>query len=217
MDALTPGADRPLSLTPFGDWGSAAGMIRSLRVALSALMFAALLVFAPSASAETKIAVVDVNRAVSSTEDGLRATATLKKVFDSRQTDLNKKQNDLAKQREDIEKQSKVLSKEALGKRMEDWQRQMLELQQVFVESNKEIEKKQKELTDPIVEKMMAVVKRIAGTDGFDIVIEKQTAPHVRADLDITDRCIQAYNGGASAATPAKPAAPKPAPAAPKK
>lgn len=187
-------------------------MIGSFRVALSALMFAALMVLSPMAWAQTKIAVVDVNRAVSSTEDGLRATATLKKVFDSRQVELNKKQNDLQKQREDIEKQSKVLSKEALGKRMEDWQRQMLELQQVFVEYNKEIEKKQKEITDPIVEKMLGVVKRIAASDGFDVVLEKQTAAYVRADLDITDRCIQMYNSGGGGAAPAKPA-----PAAPKK
>lgn len=159
-----------------------------------------MLLVAPLASAQAKIAVVDVNRAVSSTEDGLRAQATLKKVFDSRQVELNKKQNDLQKQRDDIEKQSKVLSKEALSKRMEDWQRQMLELQQVFVEYNKEIEKKQKEITDPIVDKMLAVVKRIATTDGFDVVLEKATAAYARADLDITDRCIQMYNQGGAAA-----------------
>ena len=191
-------------------WGSAASMIRSLRWAWSALMLAALLVIAPSASAQAKIAVVDVNRAVSSTEDGLRATATLKKVFDNRQVELNKKQNDLQKQREDIEKQSKVLSKDALAKRMEEWQRQMLELQQVFVEYNKEIEKRQKEITDPIVEKMLGVVKRVAASDGFDVVLEKATTAYVRADLDITDRCIQMYNSGGGGAA-------KPAPAAPKK
>lgn len=195
-------------LTLCSDWATARSMIRSLRVALSALVCVAMLVIAPLASAQTKIAVVDVNRAVSSTEDGLRAQATLKKVFDSRQVELNKKQNDLQKQRDDIEKQSKVLSKEALGKRMEDWQKQMLELQQVFVEYNKEIEKKQKEITDPIVEKMLGVVKRIATADGFDVVMEKGTTAYTRADLDITDRCIQMYNqGGSSAAAPK--AAPK--------
>ena len=206
MEGTTRKADRPRFLTPSGDWGSAAVMIRSLRVALSAMTFSALMAVSPAAFAQAKIAVVDVNRAVSSTEEGLRATATLKKVFDSRQVELNKKQNDLQKQREDIEKQSKVLSKEALSKRMEDWQRQMLELQQVFVEYNKEIEKKQKEITDPIVEKMLGVVKRIASADGFDVVLEKQTAAYVKPELDITDRCIQQYNSGAGGVAPAKPA-----------
>lgn len=163
------------------------------------LAFAATVAFAPAALADQKIAVVDVNRAVSQTEEGLRATATLKKLFDSRQQELNKKQNDLQKQREDIEKQSKVLSKDALNKRMEDWQRQMMELQSVFVEYNKEIEKKQKELTDPILEKMLGVVKRLASAEGYDMVVERATAAYVRNELDLTDRCIQSYNGGGAA------------------
>ncbi|MDB4994967.1 MAG: outer membrane protein precursor, partial [Myxococcaceae bacterium] len=156
----------------------------------------------------------DVQRAVMQTEDGLRAQATLKKVFDSRQQELNKKQTDLAKQREEIDKQSKVMSKEALQKRVEDWQKAMVELQSVFVEYNKELEKKQKELTDPVFEKVMGIVKRVASTEGFDLVVDKQTVAYMRSDLDITDKCIQLYNsGGAAAPAPAAPAAP----AAPKK
>src|SRR6478672_12104282 len=104
--------------------------------------------WAPAASAQQmKFAVVDVQRAVMETEDGLRAQATLKKFFDKRQQELDAKQNELQKQREDIEKQSKVLSQQALQKRMEDWQKQMMELQTVFVEYNKELQKKQGELT----------------------------------------------------------------------
>jgi outer membrane protein len=179
--------------------------LSAVAAALCALMFA------QSASAETRVAVVDVNRAVAQTEDGLRAAATLKKVFDTKQVELNKRQNDLQRQREDIEKQAKVLSKEALQKRMEDWQRQMMELQAVFVEYNKELEKRQKELTDPILAKMVEIVKRIASTEGFDVVLERQAAAYIRSDLDLTDKCIQMYNGGAA---PAKPA-PGPAPTAP--
>src|ERR1700719_2251350 len=76
--------------------------------------------------ASMKVAVVDVQRAVMQTEDGLRAQAMLKKLFDSRQQELNKKQQDLGKQKEEIEKQQKVLSKEACQKRVEDWQKQMV-------------------------------------------------------------------------------------------
>ncbi len=155
------------------------------------------------ALAEVKIAVIDVQRAIVQTEDGLRAQATLKKVFDSRQQELNKKQVELQKQKEEIDKQSKVLSKDALQKRVDEWQKQMMELQQVFVEYNKELDKKQKELTDPVIEKVMAIVKRIATTESIDVVLEKQTTAYVRADLDLTDRAIQMYNGGASGAAPA--------------
>ena len=93
------------------------------------------------ASAQTKVGVVDVQRAVASTEDGLRAQATLKKLFDSRQQELNKKQTDLQRQREDLDKQAKVLPKDALTKRIDEWQKQMMELQAIFLEYNKELER----------------------------------------------------------------------------
>ena len=61
-----------------------------------------------------------------------------------------------------IERQARVISKEALQKRLEDWQKQMTELQSTFLEYNKELERKQKNLTDPIVEKVQGAIKRMA-------------------------------------------------------
>lgn len=185
----------------------------------AALVGLALLLLAPAALADTKVAVVDVQRAVANTEDGLRAQATLKKLFDSRQQELNKKQQDLQRQREDIDKQSKVLPSAALQKRVEDWQKQMIELQAIFVEYNKELEKKQKELTDPVFEKVMRIIKQVAQAENIDVVMDKATTAYVRGDLDLTDRCIQMYNSGSAGSAPAAPAQPggqAPAPA-PKK
>src|SRR6478609_1102161 len=188
--------------------------LRALAVCLSVGLLA------PSALAQQlKFAVVDVQRAVMETEDGLRAQATLKKFFDKRQQELDAKQAELQKQREEIEKQSKVLSQQALQKRMEDWQKQMVELQTVFVEYNKELQKKQGELTQPIYGKIVALLRRLATQDGYDAILEKQAVPYMRADLDLTDKVIQLYNSGAAPAASGAPAAqkaPAAAPAAPK-
>jgi outer membrane protein len=148
------------------------------------------------ASAETKVGVVDVQRAVASTEDGLRAQAMLKKLFDSRQQELNKKQTDLQRQREDLDKQAKTMPKDALTKRAEEWQKQMMDLQAVFLEYNKELEKKQKELTDPVFEKILGIIKRLAATENVDVVLDKATVAYVRPDLDLTDKAIALYNSG---------------------
>src|SRR4051812_23201602 len=190
-------------------------MNSSLRFALASV-FAGAIALSPTTSraegsAAMKVAAVDVQRVVMQTEDGLRAQATLKKLFDSRQQELNRKQTELGKQKEEIEKQQRVLSKEAYQKRVDEWQKQMMELQQIFVEYNKELEKKQKELTDPVFEKVMGVIKRIAARDGYDMIVDKQTVAYIRSDLDLTDQCIQLYNGGGAAPAPA------PAAAAPKK
>jgi outer membrane protein len=146
-----------------------------------------------------KVAVVDTQRAVMETEDGLRMQATLKKVFDSRQRELDKKQEELQKERDDIEKQRDVLSKTALAKRVDKWQREMVNLQTVFVEYNKELQKKQSELTQPIFQKAMGIIRRMATQEGYDVVVDKQAVPYVRSDLDLTDKVIQLYNQGAPA------------------
>lgn len=174
-------------------------------VALAGL--AAAIVSSPgAAAAEERIAVVDVQGAVMQTEDGIRAQATLKKLFDRRQQQLDAKQTELQRARGDIERQARVLSREALQRRMETWQREMVELQTVFVDYNKELQKKQGSLTEPIVKRMLGIIARVANREGFVIVIDKQAAPYVRPDLDLTERVVQMYNSGESGdPTPAPP------------
>jgi outer membrane protein len=175
------------------------------RPLVAAAMAALVSLFGNTAAAQVKVAVVDVQRAVMQTEDGLRAQATLKKIFDSKQQELNKRQTDMQKQKEDIDKQAKVLSQQALQKKVDDWQKQMVELQTTFVEYNKELEKKQKELTDPIFERVLGAIKRIAGQDSYDLIVDRATVAFSRSDLDLTDRVIQLANG-----TPAGPSASPP-------
>src|SRR5262245_44727259 len=62
---------------------------------LAAPIASFLLALSPAAVAEMKLAVVDTQRAVMETEDGLRAQATLQKHFDKRQRELDDKQTQL--------------------------------------------------------------------------------------------------------------------------
>jgi outer membrane protein len=193
---------------------------------LAAIAVGALLIaLAPAASAQAmRVAVVETQRAVMETEDGLRAQATLKKLFEKRQKELDQKQKDLQKEREELEKNGKSLPQEQLATRAEKWQREMAQVQAVFVEYNKELQQKQNELTGPIVQKVVGIIRRLATQEGYDMVLERQAATYFRTDLDLTDKVITQYNrdgGGAAkapapapakapAAAPAKPAAPAP-------
>jgi outer membrane protein len=193
-------------------------MLRSLPRALAALALATLPLFSPApASAESRIAVVDVQTAVMQTEDGIRAQATLKKLFDKSQRDLDAKQEELQKAREDIERQARVLSREALARRTEDWQRRMVELQTVYVDYNKQLQKKQGELTGPILKKMLGIIARIAKKNGYDVIIDRSATPYARQDLDLTEQVVQMYNSGGGGGTdaPAEGGGDKPADGAP--
>ena len=188
------------------------GPSKTIHGAIFILSFA----FHASSAVAGGIAVIDTQRAVMETEDGLRAQASLKKFFNSRQKELDRKQKSLRKEREDIDKQAKVLSKQALQKRIETWQAEMVTIQSTFVDYNKELQKKQAEITQPILRKVMGIVRRVASSGGYDIVVDKQAVPYVRSDLDLTDRVITAYNRGGVIDTPTV-TTPDPKPAAPKK
>ena len=201
--------------------------LRSLSaLALALTVGGALLLSAAPAAAQSKVAVIDVRRAVLETEQGLRVQATLKKLFDSRQADLDGKQRQLQSDKEvlDKEAQSGKTPKEQLQKKYENLQRAAAELQSSTVESQREMQRKEGEMTTPILQGVLDAVKRIAAQDGFEMVLEKSAVPYFRGDLELTDRAIQLYNsgqpGGAAPAAPAGKGAPatpaaKAAPAAP--
>lgn len=175
------------------------------RAGALALLLSSSALVASADAAESKIAFVDVQRAVMTTEDGMRAQATMKKLFDKRQADLDAKQSELARAKDDIDKQSRVLSREALQKRMEDWQARMIKLQTDFVEYQKELAKKQGELTGPIIRKMKETIARLAKKNGYEAVLDAQQAAYVRSDLDLTEQVIQLYNSGGGGDDEKKP------------
>ena len=201
---------------------------RAVALGIGALAGAALLTVAAPAAAEgsAKFAVIDVRRAVLETEQGLRVQATLKKLFDSRQTELDAKQRQLQADKDALDKEagSGKASKDAIAKKYDALQKAAAELQSIVVNYQREMQVKESEMTTPILNGVLDAVKRIAAQEGFDAVLEKSAVPYFRADLEITDRAIQLYNTGAGgkgalpAATDkggAKGAAPAPVKAAP--
>ena len=175
----------------------------------------------PTAQPQGRLAVVDTRRAIMETEEGLRVQATLKKLFDSRQVELSGKERTLQQEREDIAKDEKKGPSAALDQKKDAWQQKAASLQQTLLDYQHEMQRKEGEMTNPMLQKMMAILKRLATTEGYEMVVDKAAVPYFRTDLDVTDKLIQMYNadGATAPTTPpkgapaAKPKAePKPAP-----
>ena len=175
-------------------------------------------------------AVIDTRRAIMETEEGLRVQATLKKLFDSRQVELSSKEKQLQQEHDDlIAEEKKKGGNAGLDQRKEAWQQKAAALQETLVNYQREMQRKETEMTNPMLTKMQGILKKVATQSGYEVVVDKAAAPYFRADLDITDRIIQLYNAdgvgptGKGGKAPAAPAAPKPKadakapPAAPKK
>jgi outer membrane protein len=181
------------------------------------LLATATLLAAPALIADVRIAVVDSQRAVLESEDGLRVKAQLNKIFDEKQRELDLKQNELQKERQELEKQRTTMKPEVLQQRAEKWQAEAANVQQMFMEYNRELQRKQSEMMQPILNQTLAAVQRIAKAEGYTIVIERQAAAYVQSDLDITERVIRAHNEGGTSGAPATAPTAAPAPKTPAK
>jgi outer membrane protein len=167
----------------------------------AATLVAALLLstIAPRLYAQaTRIAVVDLQRALNETEDGRRAKNRLKALFNRRQQALDKRQNELKVLKTEIEAQQKVLSREALQKRVEDYQKAFIELQSTYVEYQRELAQKEAQLTREIIARMERILRRIGQTEGYTLIVERNEGGvvWVPSNLDVTDLVIQRYNAG---------------------
>jgi outer membrane protein len=194
---------------------------RALATLASSLLSLGLL-FAPAeAAAQSKLAVIDLRRAVADTEDGLRMKSKLQELLDTRQTELESKSVDFQKAKEELERLAREgkSSQVELQKKYASLEKQGIDLQNQELVVRREMDQKQNELMNPILDKLNRLVRQVASKEGYDLVVSRDAVPYVRTDLDITDRVIQMYNEAnpapAEAPKPTKPAATKPETGAP--
>jgi outer membrane protein len=192
-------------------------MRSSSRFFVAALVVGAALL-SPTKAKAAKIIVVDVRRAILDTEDGLRVQASLKRLFDVRQRELTQLEMQFQTQ------QTALAQKAQAGTPQAQLAPQMQQLQQLYVELNQrkndytnEMAGREQQLTTPIYARIVGLVKKIALQQGADLIVDRTAAAYYKGDLEVTDRVIQMYNSGESAAangppivTP--PPAAKPAP-----
>lgn len=158
-------------------------------------MIASLIMVAGLAqAADAKIGFVDMQKAIQSTAAGKKAKAELEGEFNKKKKELEKKEADLKKMGEDLERKKSVLSEEVLGKKQAEFQEEMLKYREVVGKSQIEIQKKERDLTAPILEKMKRVIEKVAKEKGYTMVLENsQMVLYATADADLTDAVVKMY------------------------
>jgi outer membrane protein len=151
---------------------------------------------APTAAlADTKVAYVDLQRALEETEDGKKAKAKLKADFDRKQDELNKKQEELKKMSDDFEKTKDVMKQEAQAKKQQELQNRLVELQQTYARLQRDLASKEQDATRGIFANLQLVVGQIAEREHFDVVLEKNSSVvWAKPALEITNEVIRTYN-----------------------
>lgn len=164
---------------------------------LVGLLSLGMLVLAATAQAqENKIAVVDRERAIFSTDQGKRVRDELKAKTTAAQAQIDPMVSQFKTLREEIEKQRYALSQETLLSK----QAQLAELQNRLEAKNKELEGQLKidqvRLLQPLEDKLRSVIDAIGKDQGFALILERNNpgVVYAREAIDITDLVVSRFN-----------------------
>ena len=160
-------------------------------LATSALMMA---FAAPSAFAEVKIAVVDVQAAILNSEEAKRLLAQIQEEFKAEEEKIRQIQTEAAVLYERMQKDAEVMS-EAEKRRV---QQQIESKNNDFVYNRQKlqrlIEERQQELFAGIDQKVQKAIEELVKSDDYDLIVPRQAALYVSELYNITRKVTEKLN-----------------------
>lgn len=193
-----------------------------------------LAVAAPLAAqtAPSKVAIIQFQGAVLSTQEGQVAQAAMKSKFDPRKTELEKRQADLRTMQDKLQKGGATLAADTRAQLEKDLANGTRSLNNDAEDLNNDVQEEENKVLQGMAQKMGNLIRDYATKNGYSVVIDvssQQSAVLWAAPaVNITEAVVKLYDaanpvkaGGAAATPPAAaPGATKPPaatpPAAPK-
>jgi outer membrane protein len=184
-----------------------------MRLALGLCASLATVGISASAHAQTKIAIVDMQRAVEGTTEGKTVLAGLQGEADRKKKELEQKRDELKKMSDDLQKQESVLKPDIFQKRRQELEQKAMQFQETVMRTEQDFQQKQLKVTQPVQQKVVTAISQIAARDKFSLVLRADAVIWPQSsEFDITNEVIRKANDMKSPATGAAPA-PGPTPA----
>ena len=168
-----------------------------MKRSVSAILAVCMLVLAAApAMAEVKIGYIDTVKIFANFSETIEAEEVYKTEVEAWKKQAEDMEAEIARLGEEIQSQSLMLSAEKLEEKKLVYNQKMQEYQKymndIFGEGG-EAARRNKELTEPIVEKINGVIKVVAEEQGFTLVLDSSQGVIIYADkeIDITDMIIE--------------------------
>lgn len=156
------------------------------------LVCLALAPLATVASAQLKVAVVNVQQALIDSDDIKKASADEEAKFKPKQQELQKLNNDLQSIQQQL--QSNKLTQQAAADLQLQGQRKQRDAQRLQDDLQQEFDRDRQDILGKAAKRMQDVVKKLAEDGGYDIIIDISQALYFKPAMDITPQALAAYN-----------------------
>ena len=168
-----------------------------------------------------RVAVVDLQKAITENAEGKKAQEKFMAEFNKKQQEFDAKQKALNEAQTKLQSGDKAMSDTAKAELAKSIDKMNTELQRMNDDAQKELPDLQQTLFKPIAERTQEVLKAYSNENGFAVVFDVSSQAssivYVQDVADITTEIIRRVDAAPTkpAATPSKSAAPAAPPAAP--
>jgi outer membrane protein len=181
---------------------AAAGLLGLALAAAAAAAQQAAPAAAPAPAGLIKIAVIDTEKILLSSQAGKKAVADLKKLQEQKETELRGKAQELKDLQTKISEGRLSLAQDKLAELSKQYEEKEIALRRLQDDATRELNKKRDEMLAQIDNRVMPVINQAGKDLGYTLIFRKFESGLIYADeaIDITAIIIQRLD----AATPGK-------------
>jgi outer membrane protein len=173
-------------------------MRNGMYVVVTAALVLAVAGWAPTTAAAqaTKIGVVDVGRILAKSQAGVAAREQLEREKATMQKEVDNRRKELEALKDELEKKGPLMTADARSQKQDVFDRKRRDATRMVDDFQKELEKKERELLQKVLQDVSGVIERIGKDKKYYLIVEKRGSAVVFAspDADVTEEIIKAYD-----------------------
>ena len=144
--------------------------------------------------AQSKVGVINLQRAVLESAEIKKASTELEAKYKPRQQEMEKVQRDLQNIQQQLQSNAGKLTPQAEADLTAEGQRKQRELQRMNEDLQQDVDRERNEILTKSSQKMQQVVQKIAEEKGLDVVVDVSNTIYFKPALEITSEAIAAYD-----------------------
>ena len=158
------------------------------------LVLSACLVIPCFLAGQSKIAIINLQRAVLETAEIKKASTDLEAKYKPKQERITALQTDLQNIERRLRTEADKLTPQQQNELALDGQRKQRDLQRMTEDLQAEVERERNDILTRSSQKMQEVVQKLSEQNGYDVVVDISNTVYFKPALEITNEAIAAYD-----------------------
>lgn len=147
------------------------------------------------AAESAKIGTVDIQKVLFNSDAGKTAKEQLAGKIAKHESEKNTREDELKKLKAELEKQNILLNESARNAKEKDYQQKLKEYQRFIKDVNDELQAKDEELKNRIIEETFKSAQEYGKKNGFALIMAKsEMLMYMDENIDITDEIVKLLN-----------------------